>query len=304
MYLCTAYEVPQNYSVYGYPVSESYINGIGKIQDNPINTSGVSWYYRNANNVDRWLTPAIEDVSGAMAPNTTSSYDTVFAGGGGNWWTGSNGVNLEAIQTFPIDTDGDINLDVTNIVNTHYSESIENNGIILKLADSLEFNQTSSIQLKYYGKDTNTIYPPCLELKWDDSSYVTGSLSVLGDSQPVININNNKGTYKEEGKQRFRILARPKYPTREFTTSSVYLTNYALPSASYWGIKDEHSEEMIIDFDTSYTKVSCDATSSYFDVFMDGLQPERYYRLLIKTEIDGSSIVVDDKNIFKVVRNV
>ena len=63
MYLCTAYEVPQNYSVYGYPVSESYINGIGKIQDNPINTSGVSWYYRNANNVDRWLTPAIEAVS-------------------------------------------------------------------------------------------------------------------------------------------------------------------------------------------------------------------------------------------------
>ena len=61
---------------------------------------------------------------------------------------------------------------------------------------------------------------------------------------------------------------------------------------------------MIIDFDTSYTKVSCDATGSYFDVFMDGLQPERYYRLLIKTEIDGSSIVVDDKNIFKVVRNV
>lgn len=304
LYLCTAYEVPTNFVIYGYPVSESYINGIGKIQDNPINTSGVSWYYRTAGNVDRWLTPAIEDVSGAMAPNTTSSYNDTFAGGGGNWWTGSNGVNLEATQSFPIDTDGDINLDVTNIVNTHYSESIENNGIILKLDDSLEFNQTASIQLKYYGRDTNTIFPPCLELKWDDSSYVTGSLSVLGDSQPVININNNKGTYKEEGKQRFRILARPKYPVREFTTSSVYLKNYALPSASYWAIKDEHSEEMIIDFDTSYTKVSCDATSSYFDVFMDGLQPERYYRLLIKTEIDGSSIVVDDKNIFKVVRNV
>jgi len=304
LYLCTAYEVPTNFKVYGYPVSESYINGIGKIQDNPINTSGVSWYYRTAGNVDRWLTPAIEDVSGAMAPNTTSSYNDVFAGGGGNWWTGSNGVNLEAVQEFPIDTDGDINLDVTNIVNTHYSESIENNGIILKLNDSLEFNQTASIQLKYYGRDTNTIFPPCLELKWDDSSYLPGTLPVLGDSQPVININNNKGTYKEDGKQRFRILARPKYPVREFTTSSVYLKNYALPATSHWAIKDEHSEEMIIDFDTSYTKISCDATGSYFDVFMDGLQPERYYRLLVKTEIDGSSIVVDDKNIFKVVRNV
>ena len=115
VYLCTAYELPTNFKIYGYPVSESYINGIGKIQDNPIDTSGISWYYRTAGNVDRWLTPAIEDVSGAMAPGTTASYDTVFAGGGGNWWTGSNGVNLEATQSFPIDTDGDINLDVTNI---------------------------------------------------------------------------------------------------------------------------------------------------------------------------------------------
>ena len=47
-----------------------------------------------------------------------------------------------------------------------------------------------------------------------------------------------------EGKQRFRLTARPKYPTRTFTTGSVYNTNYALPSASYWGLKDEFTEEM------------------------------------------------------------
>jgi len=40
-------------------------------------------------------------------------------------------------------------------------------------------------------------------------------------------------------------------------------------------------------------------------VYMDGLQPERYYRILIKTVLDGSTVVVDDSNnnIFKVVRN-
>jgi hypothetical protein len=36
---------------------------------------------------------------------------------------------------------------------------------------------------------------------------------------------------------------------------------------------------------------------------MDGLQPERYYRVLIKTEIDGSTVVVDNSDTFKVVRN-
>ena len=35
---------------------------------------------------------------------------------------------------------------------------------------------------------------------------------------------------------------------------------------------------------------------------MDGLQPERYYRILIKSELDGST-VIDDSNIFKVVRH-
>ena len=60
---------------------------------------------------------------------------------------------------------------------------------------------------------------------------------------------------------------------------------------------------MIIDFDTNATKVSCNGTSSFFDVYMDGLQPERYYRILIKTELQGSTVVVDNQNIFKVVRN-
>ena len=59
---------------------------------------------------------------------------------------------------------------------------------------------------------------------------------------------------------------------------------------------------MVFDYD-NYTKISADNTSNYFDVYMDGLQPERYYRILIKTEIDGTTTVVDNNQVFKVVRN-
>jgi hypothetical protein len=59
---------------------------------------------------------------------------------------------------------------------------------------------------------------------------------------------------------------------------------------------------MEIDFNNSSTKVSCDTSGSYIDLYMNGLQPERYYRLLIKSELDGSTLV-DDSNVFKVVRN-
>ena len=48
---------------------------------------------------------------------------------------------------------------------------------------------------------------------------------------------------------------------------------------------------MVIPFDTEYTKVSCDSDGSYFDVWMSGLQPERYYRVLVKTELDGATTI-------------
>ena len=49
--------------------------------------------------------------------------------------------------------------------------------------------------------------------------------------------------------------------------------------------------------------IAHDNTSMYFDMFMDGLQPERYYRILVKTEVDGSTLVIDSNEVFKVVRN-
>ena len=52
---------------------------------------------------------------------------------------------------------------------------------------------------------------------------------------------------------------------------------------------------------TILLRISCDDQSNYFDVYMNGLQPERYYQILIKTTISGSTIVMDDQYYFKVV---
>ena len=54
-------------------------------------------------------------------------------------------------------------------------------------------------------------------------------------------------------------------------------------------------------FDTTYTKLSVDASGSYFELHMNGLEPERYYKVLIQTTINGSTIVYDDNYYFKVV---
>ena len=294
MYLNSANELPIEFNVLCYPVAESWDEGTGKFGDTPVNKTGCSWNYRSAGAADHWTT-------GSFGTYITGSFESDVLGGG-TWYTASADGSLEGSQSFTKVSSHDLNINITDAVLMHYSASLTNNGFIVKLPDNLENNLSASIRLKYYGNDTNTIYPPSLDIKWDDYSH-TSSLNEISDSEVVISIKNNKGKYTDEGKQRFRVHARPKYPTRTFTTSSNYLTNYTLPTASYWGIQDENTEEMIFDFDTTYTKISADNTSNYFDIYMDGLQPERYYRLLIKTEIDGSTSIVDTDQTFKVVRN-
>jgi hypothetical protein len=298
MYLADAYQIPVNTTIFAYPIysTTGWDNGTGKYGDIPINKTGATWGTQKLGGTIPWPTSDL--------PAGVTYYTTGSKPGGGTWYTGSGATNLEFTQSNPINSTYDVYMNVTNAVKLWNAGTISNNGFILKLSSSLEFNTSSSIRLKYYSGDTNTIYPPYLDLKWDDSSYNVGGLSTLNNSIATVKINNNRGEYANVGKQRFRVTAQPKYPVRTFSTSSVYLTNYALPSASYWGLKDEHTEEMIIDFDTQFTKISCDSNGGYFDIYIDGLQPERYYRILIKTTLDGSNTVIDsDSNIIKVVRN-
>ena len=76
-----------------------------------------------------------------------------------------------------------------------------------------------------------------------------------------------------------------------------------MPENSYWALKDEYQDEMVIDFDENYTKISADSKSNYFDLYLDTLQPERYYTVLIKTTLDGSTLVYNENDFFKVSRN-
>lgn len=297
--LATAYETPISHSVYAYPVYEYWDGGVGKYGDYPYDKTGAAWRYAKANNSGSWTLPHNTVI---MPAYVTGSYPATYPGGG-NWYTGSNGINLEAVVHYVANDDLDLDINITNAVIAQYSGSITNNGYIIKFDDDLEFNTGVTTKHKFFSSNTNTIYPPTLDIKWDDSVYNTGSLTVLDTDIAEIDITNNKGNYPDVGKQRFRILARPKYPVRTFTTGSVYKTNYALPQESYWGLRDEFTEEMVIPFDEEFTKVSCDSKGAFFDVYMDGLQPERYYRVLFKSVIDGTTAVVNRDNIFKVVRN-
>jgi hypothetical protein len=295
LYLANASSIPLNYTLHSHPLASDWNMGTGRLGNAPITTDGVSWKYIDQDSGSRWFT------NGSFPTGTTGSYvsSSSATAGGGLWYSGSI---YEASQSFTHLTSKDIELKVSNAVKAWYSGSIPNDGFILKHSSSIEFTSQSKFETKYFSGNTHTIYPPCLEIRWNDFSY-TSSLTQVTSSTFVASLGNNKGEYQQDSTQRFRVNVRDQFPSRSFSTTSLYLNNKALPTSSYWSIKDLDTEEIVVDYDRTYTKISCDSQGNYFDVYMNGLEPERYYKLLFKTELlDGETVVSDNNYYFKVIR--
>jgi len=75
-----------------------------------------------------------------------------------------------------------------------------------------------------------------------------------------------------------------------------------LPSSSYYSIIDAHTAETVVPFDTGSTKISCDANGNFFKLWMNGFQPERYYKVRIKVMSGSTQNIYDIPTNFKVVR--
>jgi hypothetical protein len=292
--LANASQIPLNYNIESYPLANDWNVGTGRLANSPITTDGVSWEYYNQLGGNVWFY--------SFPDGTTGSYSSGSTIGGGLWYTSSDYVSS---QSFTEISSKDIELKITNAVSASITDIIPNYGLILKLDDSIEFTTASKFETKYFSANTHTIYPPCLEIRWDDSQYITGSQTIMDSNLYVTSLGNNKNKYQQDSIQRFKIKVRTKYPPRTYSASSFSyaLSNYVLPSSSYWSIKDLDTEEIVVDYDTQYTKISCNSEGSYFDVYMNGLEPERYYKILFKSILpDGETIVFDENYYFKVIR--
>ena len=279
--------LPDNYDIYCYAVSQSWQAGTGKYLFDPPYVQDCTWY--NRENGTLWATSS-------LLPDTTMSF-LPNNPGGGSWFS-----TYLSSQSFAINTTKDTDIDVTPIVETFNNFLfLENNGFILKFDDQYEFNVSSSYSLKFFSRDTHTIYAPQLEFRWDDSVYNTGSLTLLTNQNVAITLGNNLGSYTSDSVCQFRVNARPIYPPRQFNTVSVFTLNSALPSSSYYAIQDLDTEEYVVNFSEEHTKISCDTAGNFFTLYTAGFQPERYYKILIKSTFDnGSSVIYDNDYIFKI----
>ena len=313
LYDATSEEVEAEQSVFVYMVSGSWKQGTGKLDHDPVTEDGVSYQYRDQEAKTPWVTGSVLTDGGA-------------------WYT-SSANNFEVSTSYDLTFDKkDIRADVTNLVYNHIlsSSDFPNNGFILKRESilhptasvpSFAFNSGSDTtkdeastsrlgNLKYFSRETHTIYPPKLEVVWDDSSWNSGTLSALSATdleRLKIYFKNLRPEYKEGSKVKFRVVGRELYPTTNFETTPAELDVKVLPSGSvFYEVRDAETEEVIIPYGSG-SKISCDSTGNFFNLFMDGLQAERNYRFCIKV-VSGSGTTdeqinfYDDNYEFRVVR--
>ena len=292
-----------NHIVQVYAVSQSWDEGTGRFKSNPSSSNGVTWDMRT----DTGSSARAIWTTSSFATNSTGSSCDFMVSGGGTWWTGTNYI---AETSFSNADNLDLDINVTNLVKffsasyyqgATYPTGIENEGFIIKKPIATECDASSSFgELQYFSADTHTIYPPKLTFKWDDSSY-SHSGTILSSSL-FLALYDNQETFQRKSKQRFRLTTRKRYPDRAFVTSSNYLDTQYLPTTSYYSLRDATTDEVVIPFDTSYTKLSADSDGMYFDLWMEGLQPERYYKLQFRVDNTDGINIYDEDYYFKVVR--
>ena len=295
----SANEVSVGYSLYAYPMSSSWTMGTGYKFDGRTYSDGVSWKYSDGGTHKWWPSSSLIDCTG-----------------GGVWLTDigvsqSGSINVHqtgsliSCETFNYST-ADVAMSVDNIVHAWITGSIPNNGFIL--INGGEGDYLDHGKLRFFSKETNTIYQPYIDVAWDDCTFATGSLDGTGSLEPtkinsaIVSLPKLQNEYVSGDTVRIDVCSRQKYPQKTFTNKlSDYLEPSYLPYNTFYSVKDAESEMVIISKD-AFTRLSCDGSGNYFMLDTAGLPQERYYTIEIHSEQSGSVKTFTSPLKFKISR--
>jgi hypothetical protein len=277
-------EMTEEYKLAIQPISESWVEGTGKNGDNPKNTNGCSFVNRS---------------------NPIGGSEITWSGGGS-----VSILNIsESVQSFT-NQSPDVEVEVTNMVNMWFKGEAENYGMLIRFSGSQETDSTTFGHLKFFSRNTHTIFSPRLEVRWDDHLPCTGSntgslneLTMSGLADNFLYMQGLREEYKVGERVKFRVGARKRYIQKTFTTSFQTATGSFIPEGSgSYAIKDVATDEFIVPF-SGFTSMSCDSNSNYFIQYLDGFYPDRVYKIQLKLKYnDGQEQIFDDDFEFIVKR--
>tara|TARA_R110000824_G_scaffold40100_6_gene120495 strand:- start:8324 stop:9868 length:1545 start_codon:yes stop_codon:yes gene_type:complete len=142
---------PEGFELNVYPVLSAWSEGAGTGPETSPLTGYANWYHRKAGTL--WDDPGLSQ-SGANGSFTASTDVDITA----------------SSQTTQFDNGWEnIDLDVKSIVTNWVDGLSTNNGLLITLDSTLESVTSYDVGVKkFYGKTTNTVYQPYIEIQYDD----------------------------------------------------------------------------------------------------------------------------------------
>lgn len=130
--------LPNNFKINVHPVSDTWTEGFGLDIDNYTDLGAVNW---------------ISSSDGVEWDNPGADYYEQYY----------------KEQHFEKGTE-DLEIDITDFIALWNTGTIDNNGVILKLSSSYEFDTRSFYKKSFSMRGTEYFYnKPCIEVRWDDS---------------------------------------------------------------------------------------------------------------------------------------
>ena len=283
MFISEEQDLAAEYKLGFHALRQPWTAGTGRLENLPQTTDGCSWTYSTGVTANELWSPP----GGRFHEVAVGATDQTFS-----------------------NVSSDIEVDITTMVESWHDGSADNFGILIKLSGSQETDINEYGKLSFFSKHTNTIYPPRLEVRYDDSSHAftttTGSVATINDSIKVTP--RIRPEYVRGGTERIFVDTVKQYGARSQANSVGQYSRTFLPQSSSFAIIDNATGEKIINHDATYTYIGRTGnTLNYFDLDTTALFPERYYGIEIKTNYySGTNVIAtrfyNCKTYFKVVK--
>ena len=284
LYAADATALETEYTLHAYPLSQPWVNGNGNYNDQPEIKNGVCWGNRLKYNVGTW------DASSGSVEFITNS-------GGGSW-----NANYEATQSFSYESP-DVYMDVTPILKTWLTGSISNYGLILKHSNESETNDQILGSIKFFSRETHTIYLPTLQILWDSNSNYSGSFLTNQELTESFTIycKNLKSKYPPNTQSKLRFAVRDTFVKKTYNVISESTPDRRLPNTTYYSIVDIATGIPVIPFDEIGTKLDIDDKGYFVTLDTTNFMPVRFYKIVFKVvDSDGNETLIDNNFAFRV----
>jgi hypothetical protein len=268
MYFANGQGMPYEYEIEAYALDSEWKEGRGRLENLPSTDEAANWIQR--------------------LPST-------------DWNTAGGDFSSQPVarQNFRGE-DPDLMLRLNTILSQE-----PQNGILLRRADE-DLEQLS--ELKFFSKQTRTIYVPHILLGVDNYQFDTSEADPVEVDNFTAYVANLQNRY-EQGQYRFEVSVEEKYEQRQFLgirptarTDSIGSQPFLPQRSLRYEVRDRRTGLEFFPFDERYTSVSYSGGRHFFDLDTSQLLPKRDYELRLKY-VDpetGNEEIFDNEQTFRV----